>query len=371
MSIGQKINQLRKDNNMTQQQLAKQLNVTRQTISKWENDLSLPDMDIMLKICNDFHVPLHEFLGVKSEQVDEVTLSDIYAQITVYQDHLKQDNKKKNYLNIILMILVVISLVLSSFMYVKVKRYDDILDAYNTFHDNLGIRNDWMTNYIDENDIFINDSSKTYMETVLCDLTHETIELKYQFTLTKYNSHTAISIEFKDNSQKKSHYTLNKIEENVFEFHETIPLENYETSLTIDNGAGEKTNVLLKYTNYLTYYVSKLVHIYIPVKNGKLQTKKIVYQPQKRQDMTGELNKGYLYMIITDKSSDFTISRQIELNKKQEYELYDDIPLDRKICVEIIYRYQSKNGNSGLSYWLTQVPGEMVVPSTNNEYVIF
>ena len=42
MQIGNKINQLRKLSGMTQEQLAEKLNVSRQTISKWESGSSSP-----------------------------------------------------------------------------------------------------------------------------------------------------------------------------------------------------------------------------------------------------------------------------------------------------------------------------------------
>lgn len=43
MSIGQRIIELRKEKNISQNQLASALSVTRQAVSKWENDLSCPD----------------------------------------------------------------------------------------------------------------------------------------------------------------------------------------------------------------------------------------------------------------------------------------------------------------------------------------
>ena len=50
MEIGNKINQLRKLSGMTQEQLAEKLNVSRQTISKWESDSTSPDLESIVKI---------------------------------------------------------------------------------------------------------------------------------------------------------------------------------------------------------------------------------------------------------------------------------------------------------------------------------
>lgn len=45
MLIADKIKKLRKDNNMTQEDLADKLNVSRQTVSKWETNVGVPDID--------------------------------------------------------------------------------------------------------------------------------------------------------------------------------------------------------------------------------------------------------------------------------------------------------------------------------------
>lgn len=45
MTLGERIYRLRNDRNMTQEQLAEKLGVTRQSISKWEGDLVKPEID--------------------------------------------------------------------------------------------------------------------------------------------------------------------------------------------------------------------------------------------------------------------------------------------------------------------------------------
>lgn len=50
MSVGERIIELRKIQNITQGQLAKTLNVSRQAVSKWENGISLPDTDKMIQL---------------------------------------------------------------------------------------------------------------------------------------------------------------------------------------------------------------------------------------------------------------------------------------------------------------------------------
>ena len=59
MRLGQKITELRKKNNLSQEGLAEKMNVSRQAVSKWESDQSIPDIE---KIVN-----LSELFGVTTD----------------------------------------------------------------------------------------------------------------------------------------------------------------------------------------------------------------------------------------------------------------------------------------------------------------
>ncbi len=54
--MGERIYALRKQNNMSQGDLADKLEVSRQTVSKWENDSSLPELDKIIRLCELFKV---------------------------------------------------------------------------------------------------------------------------------------------------------------------------------------------------------------------------------------------------------------------------------------------------------------------------
>lgn len=62
--IEDNIKRLRKNAHMSQEELAVHLAVTRQTISKWENGLSVPDAEMVIKIAELFHTSVNEILGV-------------------------------------------------------------------------------------------------------------------------------------------------------------------------------------------------------------------------------------------------------------------------------------------------------------------
>lgn len=71
MTIAEKIKKLRKDNNMTQEDLAEKLNVSRQTISKWETNIVIPDADNIVSICKLFNITTDELLDYKVESVQK------------------------------------------------------------------------------------------------------------------------------------------------------------------------------------------------------------------------------------------------------------------------------------------------------------
>lgn len=69
MNIGEKIYELRKEKNLSQEDVAEKLNVTRQTVSKWETNQSTPDFDKIIPLCELFEISTEELLiGKKKEE---------------------------------------------------------------------------------------------------------------------------------------------------------------------------------------------------------------------------------------------------------------------------------------------------------------
>lgn len=62
MTIGEKITRLRTDANMSQEQLAEKVSVSRQSVSKWEMDQTLPQLDNVLQLCEIFSISADELL---------------------------------------------------------------------------------------------------------------------------------------------------------------------------------------------------------------------------------------------------------------------------------------------------------------------
>ena len=59
---------LRRARGLSQEELAGRLHVTRQTISKWENALSVPDAELLLRLAEELEVPVSRLLGGPVEE---------------------------------------------------------------------------------------------------------------------------------------------------------------------------------------------------------------------------------------------------------------------------------------------------------------
>ena len=83
MNIGSNISELRKKNNYTQEKLAEQLNVSRQTISKWELNETSPSLEDATRLAKIFHVSLNELVGDKNVLEEKMSNVERLAGIII------------------------------------------------------------------------------------------------------------------------------------------------------------------------------------------------------------------------------------------------------------------------------------------------
>lgn len=72
MTTGEKLTQLRKQNNITQEELADLLGVSRQSVSKWESDIAYPETEKLIKLSELYHVCVDYLL--KDSEVEPTTV---------------------------------------------------------------------------------------------------------------------------------------------------------------------------------------------------------------------------------------------------------------------------------------------------------
>lgn len=71
MSLGQRLIELREEKKLSQEEVAGKLNVTRQTVSKWETDQSTPDFDKILPLCELYGISTEELITGKKVVIQE------------------------------------------------------------------------------------------------------------------------------------------------------------------------------------------------------------------------------------------------------------------------------------------------------------
>ena len=134
MNIAMSILKIRKDKKLTQEEFAKLFNVTRQTVSNWENEKSYPDLQTLIKISDMFEISLDTLMKGDKTMVKK------------FDKELLQNKLIKNILkisSIILAILVIAYGVYTAIWYNNKKICEEkfqtsITDAGFKFDDNLG-----------------------------------------------------------------------------------------------------------------------------------------------------------------------------------------------------------------------------------------
>lgn len=82
MNIGEKIYQLRTEKNLSQGDLADMLDVSRQSVSKWENNTAVPDLDKLIKLCDVFEISLDELTGREKTEATSILVTQQNPSIT-------------------------------------------------------------------------------------------------------------------------------------------------------------------------------------------------------------------------------------------------------------------------------------------------
>lgn len=108
--FGENLKTLRKQKGFSQEELAARLHVVRQTISKWEKNLSVPDADTLIRLAEILEVSVSELLGTKIES--ENVASDVVEQLSRINEQLAIKNRRSRRIwKVVAIVLAIIVLV--------------------------------------------------------------------------------------------------------------------------------------------------------------------------------------------------------------------------------------------------------------------
>ena len=109
MKFGDNLRKIRKSKKMSQEQLAEKMNVTRQSVSKWENGESYPEMNNIFELCKVFNCKLNELVY---PDMSDISSLDEEIVMNVVKFNEKKQKEVKTLSNIIAMIGKIGSIVL-------------------------------------------------------------------------------------------------------------------------------------------------------------------------------------------------------------------------------------------------------------------
>lgn len=89
--IGRFLKDLRKERQLTQEQLAEILGVSNRSVSRWENGVNMPDLDLVIDIANYYDVSMEEILdGERKDEMNDRKTEQMLLKVADYEKNEKQ-----------------------------------------------------------------------------------------------------------------------------------------------------------------------------------------------------------------------------------------------------------------------------------------
>ena len=226
VKISEFIKKIRKDNNLTQKELADKYGVTYQAVSKWENAKNIPDISLLIQMSKDYNIDLSDILNINIE------------------NNKNTKNNKRVYILIIIGILLVISIV---FIIIKINNnssyeFKTIKSTCNDFqvYGSLAYDSRKSTLFISNINYCGNDKNINYQE-LSCSLYEKNnnliteiskCEVKNNITLEEYLKNIKFNIE--NFSNKCSTYKKDSLYLEI-NTKDNDNIKTYKVPLSIDN----------------------------------------------------------------------------------------------------------------------------------------
>ena len=92
IKIGALLRELRKEKNLSQEQLAEQFNVSSRSVSRWENGNTMPDISVLIELADFYDIEIRELLS--GERKSESMNKDMKETLVMVADYTNEEKKK-------------------------------------------------------------------------------------------------------------------------------------------------------------------------------------------------------------------------------------------------------------------------------------
>lgn len=130
IKIGKYIAFKRKEQDLTQKQLAEKLNMSDKSVSKWERGICLPDVSVYLELCKILDISINEFLAgedIPKETIEQKAEENI---IQITKDNKNKQKYLKKIIRLLIVMLVVFIFITSIFVYKKLIQPQNYIEPY-------------------------------------------------------------------------------------------------------------------------------------------------------------------------------------------------------------------------------------------------
>lgn len=130
IKIGKYIAFKRKEQGLTQKQLAEKLNMSDKSVSKWERGICLPDVTVYLELCEILGISINEFLAgedIPKETIEQKAEENI---IQITKDNKNKQKYLKKIIRLLIVMLVVFIFITSIFICQKLTQPQNYIEPY-------------------------------------------------------------------------------------------------------------------------------------------------------------------------------------------------------------------------------------------------
>ena len=130
IKIGKYIAFKRKEQGLTQKQLAEKLNMSDKSVSKWERGICLPDVTVYLELCEILGISINEFLAgedIPKETIEQKAEENI---IQITKDNKNKQKYLKKIIKLLIVMLIVFIFITRIFIYKKLTQPQNYIEPY-------------------------------------------------------------------------------------------------------------------------------------------------------------------------------------------------------------------------------------------------